>query len=146
MEPSRFGRGRRRTADRLVPVLLSVVVAACGGGARNPACAADDALREALRAVESARSADGSGDRTAVGRHMDEVDRLIRVARGYLAATGASSSTSAAERAMLEAANYLEFMVGDFRAKGTADFTLTQFASRELNRAVSGAGGAPLNC
>lgn len=50
------------------------------------------------------------------------------------------------ERVVLEAGNYLEFMVVDFRASGTVDFALTQFASRELNRATSGAGGAPLNC
>ena len=52
----------------------------------------------------------------------------------------------AAARAMIEAATYLGFIVGDFRASGTVDFALTQFASRELNRAASGAGGTPLNC
>ena len=47
---------------------------------------------------------------------------------------------------MLEAANYLEYMTGQFRSSGNIDFSLTQFASRELTRAASGAGGAPLNC
>ncbi len=77
---------------------------------------------------------------------MDEVDRLLGVARGDLAGADADPNTAAAARAMLEAANYLEFMVGDFRATGKVDFAMTQFASRELNRAGSGAGGAPLNC
>ncbi len=47
---------------------------------------------------------------------------------------------------MLEAANYLEFIVDDYRSSGVVDFTITQFASRELTRALGGAGGAPLNC
>lgn len=77
---------------------------------------------------------------------MDEVDRLIRVGRARLAGVEPRSSTGSAVRGMLEAANYLEFMVGDYRSAGAVDFSITQFASRELTRAVSGAGGAPLNC
>ena len=77
---------------------------------------------------------------------MDEVERLLRAAKASLSGVESSSSTGAAARAMLEAANYLEFMVVDFRASGVVDFGLTQFASRELNRAASGAGSAPLNC
>ena len=142
---SRHGfRWHSRRAAGLGLVALIVGLAACGGGERTPVCAAQAALRGAVRAVESARAADGSGDGAAVGRQMDEVDRLLRVARADLA--GADPSTAAAARGMLEAANYLEFMVGDFRATGKVDFAMTQFASRELNRAVSGAGGAPLNC
>ena len=77
---------------------------------------------------------------------MDEVDRLLDVGRTRLADVKADSSTGSAARAMLEAANYLEFMVGDYRSSGAVDFSMTQFASRELTRAVSGAGGTPLNC
>jgi hypothetical protein len=137
---------RSRRAAGLALVVLIAGLAACGGGERTPVCAAQDALRSALRAVESAQAADGSGDGTAVGRQMDEVDRLLRVARSNLSGADANPKTAAAARAMLEAANYLEFMVGDFRATGTVDFAMTQFASRELNRAASGAGGAPLGC
>ena len=145
-EPRRSGQLRGRAATGLVLLLVIVGLAACGGGARSPACAAHDALRTALRAIESAKSADASGDQVALGQRMDEVERLIGAARTSLSGVDPSSSTGAADRAMLETANYLEFMVGDFRASGTVDFTLTQFASRELNRAASGAGGAPLNC
>ena len=105
-----------------------------------------DSLMGALRAVAAAESADASDDSEALGRAMDDVERSIRHARSRLAGADADPNTGAAARAMLEAANYLEFMVGDYRSSGTVDFTLTQFASRELNRAVSGAGGAPLNC
>lgn len=127
-------------------LVLIVGLAACGGGARSPACAGYDALRDAIRAIEAAESADHSGDRVAVSRQMSEVDRLIREARRDLARADVNSDSGAAARTILEAANYLEFMVGDFRASGTVDFALTQFASRELNRAASGAGGTPLNC
>lgn len=133
-------------AGRLVPVVLILGLAACGGGPRSPVCAGEDALRGALRAVDAARIAAESGDAGGVGRSMDEVARLLRVARGSLTGATADQATGAAARAMLEAANYLDFMVGDFRVKGRADFTLTQFAMRELNRAVAGAGGAPINC
>lgn len=125
--------------------LLFVVLAACGGGARSPSCTGYDALVDALRAVALARSADASENSEAVRQAMDDVEQFVRLARGRLAGADADPNTRAA-RAMLEAANYLEFMVGDFRATGEVDFSLTQFASRELNRAASGAGGAPLNC
>jgi hypothetical protein len=126
--------------------LLVVGLVACGGGARSPSCMGYDSLMGALRAVAAAESADASDDSEALGRAMDDVERSIRHARSRLAGADADPNTGAAARAMLEAANYLEFMVGDFRATGRADFSLTQFASRELNRAASGAGGAPLNC
>ena len=126
--------------------LLIVGLAACGGGVRSPSCTGYDALVDALRAVASAEAADASGDPEAVERAMDDVARFVRLARGRLAGADADPNSGAAARAMLEAANYLEFIVGDFRATGRVDFSLTQFASRELNRAVAGAGGAPLNC
>mgnify|MGYP001581926515 FL=1 len=146
MDPQRTGRPRARTAAGFALIALVVGLAACGGQPRSPVCTAEDALRGALRAVDAARNADDSGDTGAVGQSMDEVARLLGVVRGSLAGAQADPDTDAAARAMLEAANYLDFMVGDFRATGTVDFTLTQFASRELNRAVAGAGGAPLNC
>ena len=127
-------------------VLLLVGVAACGGGARSPACAGYDTLVDALRGVAAATSATASGDDEAVEQAMDDVASSVRSARARLAGMDADAKVGAAARAMLEAANYLDFMVGDYRATGTVDFSLTQFASRELNRASSGAGGAPLNC
>ena len=126
--------------------LLLVGVANCGGGTRSPSCSGYDALVDALRAVASAKSADASGNDEAVVGAMDDVERYVRLARGRLAGAEADPNAEATARAMLEAANYLEFMVGDFRETGRVDFSLTQFASRELNRASSGAGGAPLNC
>lgn len=141
------GLGRRpgRTKTALGLALL-VVLSACGGGARSTACSGYDALVDALRAVAAAKSANASGDGEAVSRAMDDVEQSIVLARRRLAGADVDPNTGAAARAMLEAANYLEFMVGDFRASGKVDFSLTQFASRELNRAASGAGGAPLNC
>lgn len=143
-------RGIRRTRidvpAGVALVLLTVAVAACGGGARRPVCAAYDALRDALQAVALAESAERSGDQAAVGQQMDEVDRLIRIANSSLEGADADPQIAPAARAMLEAANYLEFMVGDFRASGTVDSSITQFASRGLDQAGSGAGGTPLNC
>ena len=146
MDPSGLGRQRGRTKASLGIALLLAGLAACSGGARSTSCSGYDALVDALRAVAAAKSADASGDGEAVNRAMDDVERSIRLARGRLAGADADPNTGGAARAMLEAANYLEFMVGDFRATGKVDFSLTQFASRELNRAASGAGGAPLNC
>jgi len=146
VDPRGYGRQRRLTKAVVGLAVLLVGLAACGGGARSPACTGYDALVDALRAVAAARSADTAGDGEVVERAMDDVERYIRVARARLAGTDPNPTTGAAARAMLEAANYLEFMVGDFRATSKVDFSLTQFASRELNRAASGAGGAPLNC
>jgi len=146
VDPYECGRPRGGTKAALGLALLLVGLAACGGGARSLSCTGYDALVDALRAVASAEAADASGDTEAVERAMDDVSRFVRLARGRLAGADADSNSGAAARALLEAANYLEFMVGDFRATGSVDFSLTQFASRELNRAASGAGGAPLNC
>lgn len=77
---------------------------------------------------------------------MDDVERYVRLARARFVGADADPKTGGAARALLEAANYLDFMVGDFRETGRVDFSLSQFASRELNRASSGAGGTPLNC
>lgn len=126
--------------------MVTAALAACGSGARSPACNGYDALIDALRAVELAKSADASDDSAEVGRQMEQVDRFVGVARRRLAGAEADPNTGSAARAMLEAANYLSFMVGDFRATGAVDYSMTQFASRELNRASAGAGGAPLNC
>ncbi len=133
---------------RLCLGLIVVVagLAACGGGAQRPICSAQDALRAAVRTVDAMRSTDGAGSSEELDRQMDEVERLLRVARSNLAGGDLDPNTGAAARAMLEAANYLQFIVDDSRATGTVDFALTQFAARELNRAGAGAGGVPLNC
>ena len=79
-------------------------------------------------------------------RQMDETARLVRVARAGLGSAGSGASSDGATRRMLEAANYLDFIVEDFAASGEVDGTLAQFAARELNAAGSGVGGTPLNC
>lgn len=142
---SRFRNLSRARAGALLGIFV-VGVTSCSGGARSPSCAGYDALVDALRAVALAESAVGSGDDKALEEAMDDVERYVRLARGRLSGADADPTRGASARALLEAANYLDFMVGDFRARGRADFSLTQFASRELNRAAAGAGGAPLNC
>lgn len=99
-----------------------------------------------MLALDSARSAQSLGDRAAVDRDLGEVDRLVRVARSNLASVDPGSTSGPAARGMLEAANYLEFIVGEYRQSGVVEFSLAQFAARELNDASSGAGGVPLNC
>lgn len=141
-----FGRMPVRTRAGLGIALLLVGLAACGGGARSAPCTGYDSLVDALRSVALAKSADASGDGEAVELAMDDVELFVRVARVRLADADADPNTGAAARAMVEAANYLGFMVGDYRETAKVDFSLTQFASRELNRAASGAGGTPLNC
>ena len=94
-----------------------------------------------MRAIDQAESAESAGDADPVLQQIDEAERLIRIARGILS----RSSTSSIDRSMLEAAEYLDFIVNDYRASGAVDGTLSQFASRELNRAPS-LGEAPLNC
>lgn len=123
-----------------------VALPGCGSGVRSEICSARAELRSALGAVESAMNAQTSGDAAEVDRRMGEVGPLVRTARGRLASADTAQSNGQAARAMLEAANYLDFMVGDFRESGKVDVSLAQFASRELNRASAGAGGAPLNC
>lgn len=135
----------------MAPALLGVAtillgVLACGAGERSSICQAYDTLRTAVGVMDAARSALTAGDQEALARRMDEVDRLVRRARGGLSGADPDAGTEAAARAMREAANYLEYMTGQYRSTGTVDFSLTQFASRELSRAASGAGGAPLNC
>jgi hypothetical protein len=96
--------------------------------------------------MDGARRATTSNDAATVAREMDRVDRNLTAARRTLQSIGADAGGESATRAMLEAANYLEFMTGQYRSTGSVDFSLTQFASRELTRAAAGAGGAPLNC
>lgn len=127
-------------------MLLALALTACGSGGRTPACGAYDALAAAIREVEAARPAAAGGDTAAVERRVAAAERLIRVGRGRADGAAANARTGAAVRAMLEAANYLEFITGQYRSTARLDFSLTQFASRELRRAAAGAGGAPLNC
>ena len=121
----------------LAAVLVETV--ACGGGAEDSRCAARQALRDAVRAVDQAESAEGAGDAERVRQRIDDAERLIGIARRNLS----NSSTNSIERGMLEAAEYLDFIVDDYRASGTVDGTLSEFASRELNRAPAPGEAAP---
>lgn len=132
---------RAASGSLLLLALLFVTTNACGAGNQDPRCIARQALRDAVRAVDQAESAESAGDADRVRQQIDQAGRLIRLARGTLS----RSSTSSIDRSMLEAAEYLGFIVDDYRASGAVDGTLAQFASRELNRAPS-PGEAPLNC
>ncbi len=138
----------RRGPILIVAVAGLVVVGllARGEGTRRPVCVAQDALRGALQAVDAARAAERSGDKAAVDQELAEIARLLSVARVNLAAPAVDPQTASAARAMLEAANYLQFIVDDARSSGAVDYPIAQFAARELDRAGSGAGGAPTNC
>lgn len=124
--------------------MLAVVIFAtvgCGGGDDDPRCVAKQALRDAARAVEQAEFAEVAGDEQRVRQQIDEAARLIGVARRNLS----TSTTNSVERGMLEAAEYLDFIVNDYRASGAVDGALAQFASRELTRAPA-PGEVALNC
>lgn len=129
-----------------VAATLVVSVVACGQRQRDPICAAQEQLRAAVREVGAARTAEAAGDVDAVADHIAQVERLVADARGSLGAASADTETAGMARAMLEAANYLQFIVDDARAAGEVDWALAQFASREINRAAIGAGGPPPNC
>lgn len=132
-------------APCLAVAALLVALVACGAQSTDPRCAARRALIDGIRAVDLAESAERSGDAAAIRSQLNEVTRLVRLARSSLSAD-VSVNDDGPARSILEAANYLEFIVADFETSGSVDGTLAQFASRELNRAVSGAGGAPFNC
>lgn len=87
----------------------------------------------------AARPLTGPGSRSDEGN--GEAERLIGIARRNLS----SATTNSVERGMLEAAEYLDFIVGGYRESGGVDGTLAQFASRELNRAPAPDEAAP-NC
>ena len=124
-------------------LLAAVIVATlgCGGGNDDPRCVAKQALRDAVRAVNQAASAEGAGDEERVRQQIAEAKRLIGIARRNLS----RATTNSVERGMLEAAEYLDFIVGGYRESGAIDGTLAQFASRELNRAPAPGEAAP-NC
>ena len=130
-----------RAAAALLPLLTVVIVATigCRGGNEDPRCIAKQALRDAVRAVDQAESAEVAGDAERVRQLMGEAERLIRIARRNLT----TSTTNTVERGMLEAAEYLDFIVNDYRASGVVDGALAQFASRELNRAPAPGEDAP---
>lgn len=113
----------------------------CGGGSDDPRCIAKQALRDAVRAVSQAESAERAGDEEGVRQQIGEAEQLIGIARRNLS----SATTNSVERGMLEAAEYLDFIVGGYRESGGVDGTLAQFASRELNRAPAPGEAAP-NC
>ena len=113
----------------------------CVGGNDDPRCVAKQALRDAVRAVNQAVSAEGAGDEERVRQQIAEAERLIGIARRNLS----RATTNSVERGMLEAAEYLDFIVGGYRESGAIDGTLAQFASRELNRAPAPGEAAP-NC
>lgn len=118
---------------------MVAVTVGCGGGSNDPRCVAKRALRDAVRAVAEADSAEIAGDAGRVGQQIGEAERLIRIARSNLS----TSTTNSVERGMLEAAGYVEFIVSDYRASGAVDGTLAQFATRELNRAPAPGEAAP---
>ena len=124
-------------------LLAAVIVATlgCGGGNDDPRCVAKQALRDAVRAVNQAESAEGAGDEERVRQQIAEAERLIGIARRNLS----RATTNSVERGMLEAAEYLDFIVGGYRESGGVDGTLAQFASRELDRAPAPGEAAP-NC
>lgn len=132
-----------RAAPGLWTLLTAVIMVAlsCGGGSDDPPCIAKQALRDAVRAVNQAESAEGSGDEEGVRQQIGEAERLIGIARRNLS----RDTTNSVERGMLEAAEYLDFIVGGYRESGAVDGTLAQFASRELSRAPAPGEAAP-NC
>lgn len=104
-------------------------------------CVARDALRAAVRAIGQADAAEGAGDAGRVKALVEEAERLVATARRNLS----TSTTNSVERGLLEAAEYLDFIVGDYRASGAVDGTLADFAARDLDRAPTPGESMP-NC
>lgn len=129
-------------AVRQIAALSLIAACACGSTPRDdPLCAALTSLRGAIGAVGAADSAEKSGDVATVRRQIDQAARLISAARSSIARAGASAGYA---RQFLEAANYLEYIVSEYRAGRQVDATLTQFASRELTRRPP--GEQPMSC
>ena len=139
---SRRGVPRPRTVPVVGITLLVVGLMACSGPTADARCSALASLRSAVRSVASAEAAERAGDVAEVRRLITDVARLVARAQSGLA-NGAVATTTHARR-LLEAANYLEFIVQEFESSGAVDGTLAQFASRELNRTLP--GEAPLPC
>ena len=118
-----------------------LVTIGCAAGDHEPVCIARDALRDAVRAVGQADAAENAGDAGRVKDLVDEIERLVVTARRNLS----SSTTNSVERGLLEAAEYLDYIVGDYRASGTVDGTLADFAARDVDRAPSPGESVP-NC
>ena len=123
----------------LLVAAVVLVTVGCGGGSDDPRCVARDALREAIRAVDQAESAELAGDEERVRQQIAQVERLVGIARRNLS----SGTTNSVERGMLEAAEYLDFIAGEYTESGAVDATLAQFAMRELNRAPAPGEAAP---
>ena len=134
-----------RATARVILAMLLMALIACGGQSTDPSCVARRALIDGIRAVDLAESAERSGDSAAIRSQLNEVTRLVRLARSSLSGDASVNDDGPARR-FLEAANYLEFIVADFETSGSVDGTLAQFASREIDAAGVGTAGAPLNC
>lgn len=131
--------GRIANARSALLAALIVATAGCGGGGDDPRCIAKQALRNAIRAVDAAEAAEGAGDAERVRQQIGEAERFIGIARRNLS----SATTNSVERSMLEAAEYLDFIVGGYRQSGAVDGTLAQFASRALDRPPAPGEAAP---
>lgn len=139
--PGGLRSARPPAAAVAIVALAMATTLGCGGARDEPRCTARQALRDAVAAVGTAERAEGDGDAAAVEQAVRQAERLVATARRNLS----RSSTRSVDRAMLEAAEYLTFIVGDYRTSGSVDGTLAQFASRELNRAPD-PGEPPLSC
>ena len=139
--PGGLGSGRPHAAVVGVVGLAMATALGCGSARDEPRCTARQALRDAVRAVATADRAEAAGDAPAVADAVGEAEQLIATARRNLS----RSSTRSVDRRMLEAAEYLAFIVGQYRVNGGVDGTLARFATRELNRAPD-PGEAPLSC
>ena len=125
----------------LVLAAIVLATAACGSRPEDPRCLARDVLRDAVSAVRRAETAESAGDAATAAREMDEVARLVAAGRARL--RNSSVAETPMGRRILEAAEYLDFIVRDFRSSGLVDGPIAQFASRELNRAPAPGEQAP---
>jgi hypothetical protein len=144
-EPRRRHAWSRWALSSIALVLAAVALVGCTAREPDPRCAARDDLRRAVRSVNLAASAHAVDDAGAVQGHLADAGRFLRSARAMLASLDPAVRAGATGRRLDEAANYLGFIVAD--ATGAPDFSLAQFAARELNRAAPGlSADAPFTC
>ena len=132
MGDRQFGTTRLRGPSRAAWLVIAIASASCGPSADDPICGARQALQDAVASVDRADAAERAGDAASTRAAIDEAARLIGLARTRLRA---APGETAMERRLLEAAEYLDFVVGEFRTTGMVDGSISQFASREINRA-----------